>query len=213
MFKCSKCRKDTETQGYCKICQKEYQKAYRIKHGQGTMKKDTRICTRCNIEKNKSEFNTFYFCKSCAKPRGGNKPKIYTDEQLKQHRREHNQLPEVKERLRRKKSEWNKANRPTMNEAMRKWRKTSAGRALTKSVANRRRNMAKVNGGTFTPKEWLDLVESYNHTCLRCRCNNCALEADHIKPLSKGGSNRIDNIQPLCAKCNNWKATQEIDYR
>lgn len=65
----------------------------------------------------------------------------------------------------------------------------------------------------FTAREWLDLISSYNHTCLRCGCNNCELEADHIKPLSKGGSNSIDNIQPLCAKCNNWKATQEIDYR
>lgn len=28
------------------------------------------------------------------------------------------------------------------------------------------------------------------------------IEADHIKPLPKGGTNYIWNIQPLCRNCN-----------
>ena len=32
------------------------------------------------------------------------------------------------------------------------------------------------------------------------------LEIDHIKPLSKGGSDELDNKQSLCQKCNNKKS-------
>lgn len=32
------------------------------------------------------------------------------------------------------------------------------------------------------------------------------LEIDHIKPLSKGGSDRIENKQALCWRCNNIKS-------
>lgn len=86
-----------------------------------------------------------------------------------------------------------------------------ANKAHSKSAKHKRRALERTEH--FSGKEWLDLKAKYNNTCLRCKCTDCALEADHIKPLSKGGSNHINNIQPLCAKCNNWKATQEIDYR
>ena len=66
--------------------------------------------------------------------------------------------------------------------------------------------------GHFTSQEWIDLCDKYGNICLCCRKKK-KLTVDHIVPLSKGGSNYILNIQPLCKHCNCVKGTQTIDYR
>lgn len=66
--------------------------------------------------------------------------------------------------------------------------------------------------GTFTDDEWISLLEEYGHRCLACGTSK-NITVDHIIPLSRGGSNAISNIQPLCFKCNLHKGTHVVDYR
>src|SRR5580765_799511 len=66
--------------------------------------------------------------------------------------------------------------------------------------------------GSFTEQEWLDLIARYKYRCLRCK-NKVPLTIDHVVPLSKGGSNYISNIQPLCSGCNSYKSQRTKDYR
>jgi hypothetical protein len=67
-------------------------------------------------------------------------------------------------------------------------------------------------GHTFG--EWELLKKQYNYTCPCCGKGEpeIKLTEDHIIPLIKGGSNLIENIQPLCLKCNMKKYTKIIKY-
>ena len=70
----------------------------------------------------------------------------------------------------------------------------------------------KAAGGTFTGVEWLALVEAYGGRCGCCGATG-PLHADRRIPLSRGGTNTIDNI-PACGRCNARKATlTETEFR
>ncbi|WP_339306506.1 HNH endonuclease signature motif containing protein [Paenibacillus sp. FSL R5-0519] len=58
--------------------------------------------------------------------------------------------------------------------------------------------------GSHTEKEWQLVKERHNNKCAMCK-EDKFLTKDHIIPLSKGGSDYIENIQPLCRNCNSKK--------
>ena len=58
------------------------------------------------------------------------------------------------------------------------------------------------------------LIAFYDYTCLYPGCEvKPATSVDHVKPLSKGGTNTYDNLQLLCVNHNKQKGDEEIDYR
>ena len=71
----------------------------------------------------------------------------------------------------------------------------------------KRRALNKGAEGCFTFEEWELLKKQYGYTCPYCGRKEpiIKLTIDHIIPLSKGGSNWIENIQPLCGSCNSRK--------
>lgn len=92
------------------------------------------------------------------------------------------------------------------------WRLPAFPRFPFLSHYERRRLRMRTNGGWHTRAEWLALCEQYNYRCLCCRRKR-SLTKDHIIPIAEGGSDDIENIQPLCQSCNSRKHTQTIDYR
>jgi len=68
------------------------------------------------------------------------------------------------------------------------------------------RRYAKEKGalGNHTLQEWENLKKLHNFKCVKCG-EIKKLTKDHIIPLSKGGSDFIENIQPLCKNCNSKK--------
>ena len=67
--------------------------------------------------------------------------------------------------------------------------------------------------GVHTANEW-DAMKSYHGMrCVRCQATDCELVKDHIQPLYQGGSDGLENIQPLCRKCNASKGPESTDHR
>jgi len=96
-------------------------------------------------------------------------------------------------------------------EKQREWRATHPGYSYDKNI--RRRAREKDSEGEFTRSEFRDLCASYGNRCLRCGITGVELTADHVIPITKGGSSWITNIQPLCRSCNSRKSNRHIDYR
>lgn len=78
----------------------------------------------------------------------------------------------------------------------------------------RRRTRKKSSGGSHTIVEWETLKKNFNYMCLCCKKiePEIKLSEDHIVPLKYGGSDNIENIQPLCLLCNSKKSIKTIDY-
>ena len=91
------------------------------------------------------------------------------------------------------------------------WRKNRA----KKYWQNLQRRIKRLKAeGSHTLGEWELLKRQYGYCCPSCgKCEpKIILTEDHIIPLSKGGSDYIDNIQPLCKSCNAKKHTKIIKY-
>lgn len=63
--------------------------------------------------------------------------------------------------------------------------------------------------------EWIEMLDFFEWSCVRCNgySGSSFIEKDHIQPIYIGGSNGLNNIQPLCSYCNRSKSSENIDWR
>jgi hypothetical protein len=97
--------------------------------------------------------------------------------------------------------------------------KPNPGKEKQDSIREKRKRAVSIrderlnqNGGSHTSKEWNALCKKYNYLCLCCG-ERKPLTKDHIVPVVLGGTDDIENIQPLCQKCNIKKHAKYFDYR
>ncbi len=81
---------------------------------------------------------------------------------------------------------------------------------LYSELRRRRMRVARARG-THTHQQWVGLCAIFNHQCAACS-RAAALTKDHIIPVSRGGSDAIGNLQPLCQRCNSVKFTRDISF-
>lgn len=161
----------------------EERRLKRIEYGYIPKGSFTGYCKKCKILKSCQVINDIGMCAICHRKRSNNK----------------------------------KLGRPRKysgSKRLRRIKSIQTDKARASHIATKhRRRLRERQQGSFTGKELLALYRKYNHTCLKCKCKNCQLTPDHVIPLSKGGSNAIDNIQPLCFRCNTLKGADNTDYR
>lgn len=67
--------------------------------------------------------------------------------------------------------------------------------------------------GTHTAREWWALIKATDYTCHYCGKRTRYMTKDHRIPVSRGGSDAIDNIVPACKPCNSSKSNMtEAEY-
>lgn len=166
-------------------------------------------CSKCGETKLVSEFykrkgrsGYLSICKTC---RG----KISIDiDKLKEYRKNHRLKYKA---LRNEQSkQWNRAHPEKHRQSNNKYQKNNPD--VSRQITKNRRERKKNAGGTISKQEWLDVLEKYGNKCLCCGSREF-IQMDHVVPLIVGGSNTIDNVQPLCRSCNSKKGIKVIDYR
>lgn len=110
-------------------------------------------------------------------------------------------------------STWYEAHRDYAKARALEWTRKNPRQA--RFIRNRREARKRAAGGAFTFEQWENLKSYYDHRCLACGRQEpeIVLTVDHVIPISRGGSDDISNIQPLCGACNCRKHARIIDYR
>lgn len=98
--------------------------------------------------------------------------------------------------------EWRSKNRERLNALNRARYAADPSRNIHHAL--RRSARRRGAGGSHTLAEWEALKAKFDHRCVCC-WRKVTLTQDHILPISHGGTDNIENIQPLCGICNSRK--------
>ena len=109
-----------------------------------------------------------------------------------------------RERMREWQREYARRNQPKNAANTRAWREENRDQAR-EQVRRRRASMR----GPYSHAEMAKLISQrfavFGNVCAECGSKD-SIEADHVKPLSRGGPHIPANIRPLCRSCNGRKA-------
>lgn len=139
-----------------------------------------------------------------------------SQERMRRYRREHPETMQAIEKRRRenhknviaeRKKQWQQSD--TYKEYQKVYRKeyrqTEKGQLIARTTRHKRRAQ-KHTSAHYTAAQVLEQVERQKRKCYYCKAKFAdgkrAYHIEHIVPLSRGGSNTIENIVLACPHCN-----------
>lgn len=127
------------------------------------------------------------------------KTKALAVERSRAYKERNPQYVERHKQLQKERKDWLKPEARVKNRiATAKYKKTPKGRWQSKTYKYRLRNN---QSGKIDIKQWEQKLIECEGRCMNCGTKE-NITIDHIITLSKGGTNLIDNLQPLCRSCN-----------
>lgn len=214
--------KKTATRYYshCKQCRSEYCKSKRRLKREANrdleVGENQKRCTRCKCVKGFTEFYStksnkigiLAWCKKCELAR---KPIEKNREYSRQYRLKN------REKVNKNTAEWFKAHPEYNRKNVQKWKDNNPikYKALVKRSTSRRRAILKKIGGNFKTNDVLSLMKIQENRCYYCKNELTEkYHLDHKQPLSRNGSNSIENIAITCISCNLRKGYKtEIEFK
>ena len=106
-------------------------------------------------------------------------------------------------------AKWRDEHREEYREYLRNWKRKNKDRVRASNLNSLLKRKGVI--GSFSNFEWWCLMAGYDFKCAFCGDTEKELTRDHIVPISKGGTNYIDNIQPLCGSCNYTKQDRSME--
>lgn len=193
-------------QSWCKICTKLYSAEYR--------RNNKAELTRKRKEYNEQNRELVLEGKRQSYLR--NRDAILAKQaQDKERRRQY--VKDNRERASEVAAEWRKRNPEKVKEAMRQWRERNPGRYLEDRNRRRARKLAAEHE-PYTVGDINDMWHKQGGSCYYCGMPVFAhYHVDHLTPLSRGGTDKLENLCVACPFCNvskKDKTEQEFaDYR
>lgn len=171
-----------------------------------------KVCAKCHILLPISEYGNNrsrkdglqYYCKKC-KRLDSKAWKLLHKEYIRNSSNSY--YKNNKDRILKRNSKNYEKTKSKRSKVIKLWKQSNPDKVQA-GYENRRKNLV----GKITGDEWKEIKNRYGNKCLRCGTYE-NISIDHVIPVSKGGTNTADNIQPLCRKCNSIKGTKIIDYR
>lgn len=158
-------------------------------------------------------------CDECRKKFDRKRLNIFKKENITKIRKENNEywkrirseFPERRAELIRRSREYRENNKEYFRKKSRAWRRNNPG--LKRQLDNQRRVLKLNAEGSHTLSQFYNVCEANGWTCFYCGelLNKKTVSRDHKIPLSRGGSDSIENIVPACMQCNRVKNSKTVD--
>mgnify|MGYP005817144389 CR=1 FL=1 len=207
---CKNCGgQDWNNDGKCRKCKADHDRRYRINNTE-KVAESKRNYREKNPEKLRLSYMRWLENNRDKKAESDRQWATANQDKIKANHLRWRSKEENKAKIAARSKDWREINSEKERESRRLWSIKNHDHCIAKTHKRR----AKMRGGgNYTAKEWRDLLDKCGNKCLCCGRSDVKLTVDHIIPISKGGSNTIDNLQPLCLSCNDKKGAKTIWFR